>query len=400
MAVYFHCAAHRLNLAIVSACKIQAFRYVEVYIGEIARFFAFSAKRQHLFDKVLDLRLPEANAQKLKDACRTRWIQRIDSYIAFLELLPALHTTLQAMVFPRQYQDLGNNWSWDGDSVTKANGFIFQLESPSFLICFKILLEILQNLRSLTIKLQKQAIDVIHAYKQVQSVLSSLKLMREGSTEEFSRIFVETLKLGQELHGEGFELTTPRTAKQQVHRSNPPETSSPEQYYRITLYNEFISHVILELEERFPENSSHVHGLLYLLPSDCVSSNLEGCALELTQAVDFYKDDLPHHQMFPTEYRMWVRKWKQCSTEVPTRMVDTLKQCDESEFPNIHVLLKLSLTLPITTCESERNFSQLKLIKTSLRSTMTESRLNGLAIMRELCDDIQRSPEELKLLVQ
>ena len=95
------------------------------------------------------------------------------SFIVFLELLPALHTTLQAMVFPRQYQDLGNKWSWDGDSVTKANGFIFQLESSSFVICFKILLEILQNPRSLTIKLQKQAIDVIYAYKQVQSVLSS-----------------------------------------------------------------------------------------------------------------------------------------------------------------------------------------------------------------------------------
>lgn len=70
MAVYFHCAAHRLNLAVVSACKIQAFRNVEVYIGEIARFFAFSPKRQCLFDKVLDLHLLKAKAQNLKDACR------------------------------------------------------------------------------------------------------------------------------------------------------------------------------------------------------------------------------------------------------------------------------------------------------------------------------------------
>ena len=42
MAMYFHCAAHWLNLAVVSACKIQAFKNVESYIGEIARFFAFS----------------------------------------------------------------------------------------------------------------------------------------------------------------------------------------------------------------------------------------------------------------------------------------------------------------------------------------------------------------------
>ena len=38
-AIYVHCAAHRLNLAVVSACKIQAFKNVESYIGEISRFF-------------------------------------------------------------------------------------------------------------------------------------------------------------------------------------------------------------------------------------------------------------------------------------------------------------------------------------------------------------------------
>ena len=37
-AIYVHCAAHRLNLAIVSACKIQAFKNVEAYIGG---FFSF-----------------------------------------------------------------------------------------------------------------------------------------------------------------------------------------------------------------------------------------------------------------------------------------------------------------------------------------------------------------------
>ena len=46
LAQYHHCAAHRLNLAIASACKIAAFRNTESYIGEIARFFKFSAKRQ------------------------------------------------------------------------------------------------------------------------------------------------------------------------------------------------------------------------------------------------------------------------------------------------------------------------------------------------------------------
>ena len=53
-AVYVHCSSHRLNLAIVSACKIAAFRNAESYIGEISRFFDFSPKRQRLFDKAVE----------------------------------------------------------------------------------------------------------------------------------------------------------------------------------------------------------------------------------------------------------------------------------------------------------------------------------------------------------
>ena len=48
LAVYTHCASHRLNLAIVSACKIQDFKNTETYLGEMARFFKFSPKGQQI----------------------------------------------------------------------------------------------------------------------------------------------------------------------------------------------------------------------------------------------------------------------------------------------------------------------------------------------------------------
>ena len=38
MAIYMHCAAHQLNLAVVSGCKIQAFKNTETCIGDIASF--------------------------------------------------------------------------------------------------------------------------------------------------------------------------------------------------------------------------------------------------------------------------------------------------------------------------------------------------------------------------
>ena len=182
-----------------------------------------------------------------------------------------------------------------------------------------------------------QAIDVVYAYKEVQSVISTLKGMRERSSSEFKNIFSEAQKLGKDLHGQDFELSRPRIVRHQMHRSNP-ETSSPEEHYRVTLYDEFLSHVIRELLERFTENSSHGSGLLYLLPSESISVEVEDeIPRELAQAVDFYQDDLPHSVMFHTEYRMWIRKWKQhnLSTDTPKKLVDVLQMFSATEFPNI-----------------------------------------------------------------
>lgn len=44
-------------------------------------------------------------------------------------------------------------------------------------------------------------------------------------------------------------------------------------------------------------------------------------------------------------------------------------------------LLKILITTPMTTAESERCFSTLKRIKTFLRNTMTQDRLNALAML-------------------
>ncbi|CAF1123041.1 unnamed protein product [Rotaria sordida] len=62
-------------------------------------------------------------------------------------------------------------------------------------------------------------------------------------------------------------------------------------------------------------------------------------------------------------------------------ITDAYAACPEVFYPNMKVLLKICTTLPMTKVTTEQTFSVLKLLKTYLRSTVSEIRLNGLAMM-------------------
>ena len=50
-------------------------------------------------------------------------------------------------------------------------------------------------------------------------------------------------------------------------------------------------------------------------------------------------------------------------------------------YPNLSVALRILTSLPVTAASCERSFSKLKLIKTYLRSTMSQERLVGLSVI-------------------
>ena len=50
-------------------------------------------------------------------------------------------------------------------------------------------------------------------------------------------------------------------------------------------------------------------------------------------------------------------------------------------FPNIHTIIWILLTFPVTTCECERSISILNRVKSFNRTTQTDQRLTGLCII-------------------
>ena len=270
--------------------------------------------------------------------------------------------------------DFGD-WSWDTDTLVKARGFLHQLLSFEFVVAFNITMRILSSLRSLTVKLQKKSNDVLAAYELVSNVQLDLALLKSNCEEEFHLWFNEMTTLADKLN---ISVSIPRIASRQVHRSNAP-ADSPESYYRRNIMIPFLDHITMELEERFgPIHQTKVK-LLGLIPSVAATYPIAS----ISEVGDLYSADLPSPHLLTIEFSRWKRA---CTSTPVEKRPDTLENallfCDKDDYPNIFVLLLIACTLPVTTCETERSNSQLKLLKTYLRSSMTEKRLSSLALIK------------------
>ena len=71
----------------------------------------------------------------------------------------------------------------------------------------------------------------------------------------------------------------------------------------------------------------------------------------------------------------------------------TLEQIDKGAYVNVCPILRIMISIPISSASCERSISTLRNLKTYLRNTMVQDRLNGLALMhghREMKLDLEQ----------
>lgn len=105
---------------------------------------------------------------------------------------------------------------------------------------------------------------------------------------------------------------------------------------------------------------------------------------EVDELVKQYGADIPYPQVIHSE----IERWGIMHPEVRNAesMTAALDVCDKELFPNIHTLLLIGATLPVTTCECERSFSTLRRLNNYLRRTQHPFRLDSLALINIHCD--------------
>ncbi|CAI6343033.1 unnamed protein product [Macrosiphum euphorbiae] len=108
-------------------------------------------------------------------------------------------------------------------------------------------------------------------------------------------------------------------------------------------------------------------------------------------------NDIDSFDLVKSEILLWNRYLDDSNIKTKNA-INILNNCNSDLFPNVFKLLQILVTLPVTSCEAERSFSTLKRIKTYLRNSTSELRLNGLAALNIHYDIDVKSEEVIQRL--
>ena len=107
--------------------------------------------------------------------------------------------------------------------------------------------KVLAYTKGLSVKLQGCYVDVVHAYKDVESVKTTLRGVQSRVDDFHTRVYKQVLQLGQSVD---VMESAPRQASRQQHRQNIPSDNISD-YYKRNFTIPILDHLISELSDRF-----------------------------------------------------------------------------------------------------------------------------------------------------
>lgn len=278
-----------------------------------------------------------------------------------------------------------NPKTWSKEAVADAQGLRHVLETSDFVFPLVLCKRGLGLTRTLCVSLQSKAQDICRAYSEAKAVMAAVEETRRNVDAFHDECFQETSDLLSDI---GSVPRIKRRAGRQQNRDNIP-ADTPSQFYKRSLTIPFLEDLASHMQQRFSGVVKSAILGLALIPSVFTSNDpilLAEWKQKLGELATTYKEELPNPDGLSDELKIWEAKWTRFDGIVPETILDTLPYAMPSIYPNINTLLRIVSVLPVTTCSCERCISMLRLVKTYLRSSMCDERLNGLALMKSHYD--------------
>lgn len=374
--VNVHCMAHRLNLATSQASKhIPYMKEVEKILSDLYFHFGGSKSGNRKCELEQIQKILEDPLLKIKECYQIRWL-------AFFEAVRTVYLCWASLhEYFKKHED---------SSKTKA--LLSAFKQYKFVAVLAVLMDILPSLSHMCLILQKEDLDIACIQPALQNLQDKIKHVKKGNAH-YQTELKEKLELKKNEDGVAVEVKY--KGKKLDFGTSLRATSKEIEEIRTT----FCDRLTQNIKDRFPKETSDMvaaFGVLAMRPLTFMSAENQKDYgnEEIRVLASFYGQEKKAGDKTSKpliDMEACIEEWSVAKQTVLQNMYPRdstkllyklLHQYHKESFPNLLVLAKIALLLPLHTSDCERGFSAQNAIKTARRSRLEEGTLNTLMTMK------------------
>lgn len=410
-AKYIWCCAHVINLVIVDMC--DSCLDTRNFFGEIQALVEYfgARKRTACFINHQKLLYPGQVCRRLKFLSSTRWTSHDRAIDVIYEKYTAIVESLEELTL-----------STDRSTSSQAISQLKNVTSYKFILMMKFMKNIFKITTPVSVYMQSPKLDFIEAMHLVDSAQKRIEQLRNDCKYNELIDEVKQFAIHEKLEEQDFQVVRIRRKKrmdgENLHDEISEVANTPSSLFKSQVYFFVLDTVSTVLNSRYSQAREVLKDFSLLsveriklfssqqdFPRDSFDAlkcwiselNIESLRTEysafcnayssLTAGLnlgdtlhdtqnsdDDWSDNENHDEEEPTTSKS--------NKENAASMLQLLSKFNlSSAFPNLYLAYKALYTIPVTSAAAERSFSKVKIIKSRLRSTMTQSRLESLLLL-------------------